>query len=113
MRSETFNAISLTERNYQLTAAANSVLSPLGGCTQVRYYAMQINLLSIKKNYNEATRINMIQKCFDFIHVNFAKRRIRPPNEKKEVPKVNLFGSVSDSLGRLAAACPVMLIGCT
>ena len=37
-----------------------------------------------------------------------AKRWIRPPNAQWEVSNTNNFGSVSDSLGRLAAASECM-----
>ena len=33
----------------------------------------------------------------------FAKRRIRPPKALQEVWNINHFGTVDDSLGRLAA----------
>ena len=39
----------------------------------------------------------------DFIHVYFAKRRIRPPKAQQKVLNTTQFGSVSDSLGRLAS----------
>ena len=53
-----------------------------------------------------------IVKQIDFIHVYFSKAtdsmQYRPPNAYQEVPSTNHFGSVSDSLVRLAAASQCM-----
>ena len=45
---------------------------------------------------------------FALFTFNFVKRRIRPPKAWQEVSNINHFGSVSDSLGRLAASSECM-----
>ena len=58
-----------------------------------------------------ATRINMLPKKVDFFHIYFYEVRdsvqYRPPNAN-QVSTANHFGSVSDSLDRLAAASECM-----
>ena len=68
---------------------------------------------SVHRKEQLATRINTIPYIFFyFIHVYFCKvtnsMQYRPPNVYQEVSNTNYFGSVSDSLGRLAALSQCM-----
>ena len=48
-------------------------------------------------------------KTLSLFTFTFAKRQIQcQPNANQEVSNTNHFGSVSDSLGRLTAACECM-----
>ena len=53
-------------------------------------------------------QLELIRYSNKILHVYFCEERIRPSHASQEVSNVNHFGSVSDSLGRLAAAseCP-------
>ena len=73
-------------------------------------YAMQINVLSMQCTSKGTTCNYNSYDTISNVHVfTFAKRRIRPP---EEVSNTNHFGSVSDSLGRLAAVSKCMASVC-
>ena len=67
---------------------------------------MEHDDLKSSKLGNSSNRIRT--KMFTLFMFTFAKRRIRPPKSYKDLSNINHVGSVSDSLGRLAAASQCM-----
>ena len=64
---------------------------------------------SVHRKEQFATIINTIQDKM-FFTFTFAKRRIRPATAYQKMSNTNHFGTVSDSLGGLAAASECVAI---